>query len=1224
MPARLSSMEISEPDATSGAGDTTTTPANRRKSGRTIRKPDLFAEDNFAGSVLESSSAKRKRAQQAANANDDDGDDDEEVSEEETEDEADEEEIREKRRVSKQKKPAAKKQKLVNGTGPQLAIRPPPNRQKAPKSSKAKAPRVRKSQAGDANSLYGKIVLTPPLERSCTDWNAVKVFSHGQDPEEIVAEWLQVYNADSVQAVCDIVNFVLKCAGGELVVDVHDIEDVDNVTGRLADLQDEYQAQKIAEYPLISKNKQYVGFGETMAKFFNSLIATIHSANTLYTDSALIENIQTWVSTMSSAPIRPFRHTATVISLAIMNALCDVALELQTLQSNSEQQVEKEKKQRRVNKDRVTSMTRRVQEYKEKLETIDSALKDSFDTVFVHRYRDVDPRIRAECVTGLGYWISTYQSMFFEGTYLRYLGWVLSDTVPHTRAEVIKQLRSLFGLRSSVPRLRGFTERFRPRIVEMATKDADPAVRASAIELLDLVRDHGLLEPDDIDAIGQLIFDSEPRVRKAVAKFFVANITDVYDLGLEEVLKDETIEEYLPNDDDDDFESPKSAWIKFRCLATVLNQYDSEDGQEEPVKVERGPPGSKDVLIASGLDSRFTLATQAMYSHMTEIQHWEWLAGYLLFDHSQIPDTTDEDDTAAQLKALYKMEEGQEMILLEVLVSAVKLRLVQVTEPERDKKAKKSKGRKADTNETPESVARNLTKIIPQLLSKFGAIPAAASAVLRLEHLLNLDIVEELQQEPASYSSLLDKINEQFLGHSDDNVLAEASATLLRAKAHEELDEITEDKIGGLWNDTISSLRELTKGIKGLDSAETLPSGTLEELVSTASRISSLASISDPSEEFSKHPTPAKSKKSALPNVSALDILLQLTSRASKRTMEIAAKDEEKSVLEDSLAITSIKALTFQFMWSVRSVASTLSTRANFSPTDAPITFLADLSKNFIRILTALLQSRAGTDPVRLSAATTILDLHTLLATLRHIKPPKPTTTESDTGTRNLDSVISQLVKEIPRDTSSLITAIFIATEKLYAKKSHRRLESADDDPPEDLGAPEDEDEDEDAENDDEAAALLAEQSLCELTGKIVLGIIARVIDCSGSSKGKLRDRLGRNKGKLGHNFKAVLAYLDEPKEKRAKKGEKDKAKEKQKEAEKSETLVIEDDDIEDGEDDEDAAEGLREEEDGEDDLRRMGLIVEEDEGQRDEDGDDDAEGEGGGENKDEDEMMGD
>ena len=133
------------------------------------------------------------------------------------------------------------------------------------------------------------------------------------------------------------------------------------------------------------------------------------------------------------------------------------------------------------------------------------------------------------------------------------------------------------------------------------------------------------------------------------------------------------------------------------------------------------------------------------------------------------------------------------------------------------------------------------------------------------------------------------------------------------------------------------------------------------------------------------------------------------------------------------------------------------------------------------------------------------------------------------------------------------------------------------------------------------AAVLLCEQSLCEFTGKLVLATIAGVFVDSQQHK----DRLVRNKLKLGTNYKEVLAYLEDParekKMKMTKRGgggrarkaagtevERDSAKGKKRQ---SEPMVLPDDDIEDDEME-------RREEDGEEDLRERGL--EEDGGEGD------------------------
>ena len=51
------------------------------------------------------------------------------------------------------------------------------------------------------------------------------------------------------------------------------------------------------------------------------------------------------------------------------------------------------------------------------------------DSVFVHRFRDVDHRIRTECVHELGLWMQRLPQVYFDAAHLRYMGWALSDSV---------------------------------------------------------------------------------------------------------------------------------------------------------------------------------------------------------------------------------------------------------------------------------------------------------------------------------------------------------------------------------------------------------------------------------------------------------------------------------------------------------------------------------------------------------------------------------------------------------------------------------------------------------------------------------------------------------------------------------------------------------------------------------------------------------------------------
>lgn len=941
--------------------------------------------------------------------------------------------------------------------------------------------------------------------------------------------------------MCDLINFVLKCTGCDSQVDVHDIEDPDNVTSKLTDLQDEYQRKRPTDYPLISKAKGNTSFRATMTGFFHSLISTAHAAGILYSDMAMIENIEVWVTTMSSSAIRPFRHTATVISLAIGTTLCGLATENAESIAKTMRQKEGEQKKKTVNKDRVAALQAKVGEGEKKRAATESVLTDLFDTVYVHRYRDVDPKIRVDCVAALGTWITTAPDIFFGGQYLRYLGWVLSDTSAPTRAEVIKQLTKLFNNKEDVGRLRAFTERFRPRLVEMATRDAEPGIRAATVNLLDLIRDTGLLEPDDIDAIGRLVFDTEPRVRKAVAGFFAENINDLFESAVEDLGGEEGLVEALGEEVEDEYDTPRIAWLKLKCLVEVLRSYDQEDEETQAVGTES--------LNAPGVDSRFSLAAQAIYDGVPEVKDWEVLAGYLLYDHSSVPQ--DVNDTDVTFKARCQMNEREEILLLDVLNVAVKSRLTEAIDSEKDKKGKITKARKEESREIQEMTALHLAQAIPRLLKKFGASPATASAVLRLEHVLNLEIFQELRQDSTTYAALLDDINKQFMTHVDQGVLTEASTALLHARSFEDLEEVTEEKVSALWEDVIATFRELE------DRKDPDVSEDLSELINTVRRMSNLASISDCVAFLDSQPPPPseKGKASGITTVATpYALLLDLIN-------DFGAPDSDNNTSgeADELTTAAMKTLLFYFMWLVRSLQTSLAAN-DF------IRSLPDYTP-FATTLLSVISSRPGTDPVRLAAAGTYLDLHTLFATFRHIAPsPKQTIS------------IHSLIHPIPPEAQSALLKTFTAAEKHFAKKSRKTLSAPTDSDLSLASDPEDSDDDDDdaASDAHKAEVLHAEKTLCELSGKLVLAALGRIFDKPGEEK--VRKRLVRNRTHLGGNFSQVLGFLEEKKTKKGKARGRGK---------KEEVLVVDD---EEDQEEEEEEEGGEVEEGGEEDLRAREL----------------------------------
>lgn len=912
----------------------------------------------------------------------------------------------------------------------------------------------------------------------------------------------------------------------------------------------------------------------------------IATSNILFDDDTVMEVITAWVGSMSSAGNRPFRHTATVAALAIVSALCDVAKEVVDSSAKTQRQAEGEKKGKRVNKGRVKELEDRVKQLSQNQEKLETLMTSWFDTVFVHRYRDVDPRIRVDCAQALGEWCVTYPDLFFEGQYLRYLGWVLSDPNAPTRHEVVKALAKLYKESERQSGLRSFTERFRPRMVEMATRDHDPGVRADTVGLLELLRDAGFLEPDDVDSIGQLIFDAEAKVRKAVVKFFISNVDDLYESKIEELGGQEGLEEVLDAlGGGDDFDSPRMEWLRFKCLAELLQTYDALD-QTEPSNMVEVPLTDSYLLVAAGMESRFSLAADVLYDNLKVLEEWEVLAGYLLFDHSQTAEQNGTTtDVETQFKQQCKLSDEEDILLLEILNTAVKRRLTQTVQATSDAKAKKtSKKQREEAEEQQEQAARHLALLIPRLLKKFGANPQTATAVLRLGQVLNLEIFEELRQDLTAYSALLDDVKRQFVAHGEAKVVEEASRALLHAKTFEDLDEVTEEKLQSLWEHEVHALNKLAK-TQNLSSRGNLQENVLTALSNTILRIRSLCRMSDPSEHLeTAPPAPSRSKK-AVAAEPAIASILSLVDRGNPTP----GLDEEANAKEDAIVLNACEIINFYFMWKVQNFRA-LITSTGTVPYNQ-LEPVADYRDRFLDSLTAVLRSRSGADDLRLSLANTYLDVFVTLSTLVHAKPGRVAASQTQKRTENgkpVDGYLA-LAQEVPRKIQGLLLQILAAAEKAFAKRTKHKLEEEDIE-----DEPIDPDEEPQSDNEDEGTAmtdtdkehklaqtLLAEQKLCALAGRIVLGLWAGVLD--GKTEGAKDEngtalvemRLKRNHKRLGPNFKAVIDQFEANRpgaQKRkaaakanAKSAKQAKAVEKEKQK-KSEAMVLEDDDIEDEE----------------------------------------------------------
>jgi len=1160
--------------ATSSPQDAYASVVSKRTSGRVRKQRDIYTSSPYP-----TGSGKRKRNEEEADA---EGDFSEESSENEGEGvDAYEGEIRDlSRRARKTKatatKPSQKKPKVNGASLPVRSANGAPKK-RAPKKVKA----VNAAEAAEAGGLFAE------------------VFASGEELADIAGQWLARFTDEQESAaLAEVVNLVLKCAGCSGQVTASDIEDPDGATNKLDDLREEYQATQPTDYPLIAKGKAATLMRDAINGFFNALVKALAVQGTLYSNPVLMENIQVWVTTMSTAPNRSFRHTATVVSLAIVTALCEVARDNVEIVAAQQRQAETERKRTKANKARVRQIELKAKEATIAQEYVESQLEDWFNVLFIHRYRDVDPLIRRDCINALGDWIITMPDVFFDGGHLRYMGWVLSDTSPITRAEVIQQLLRLYKENERLGGLKTFTEKFRPRMVEIATTDAETNVRVAGIQLLDLLRENGLLEPDDIDAVGRLIFDMDTRVRKAVAGFFSENVNDIFVGKVDELGGLESLEEALPDVGEGNYDAPQLAWLKFKSLAELLQSYDSDENL--PSQVERGRADGDLTLHLTGGDSRFTLAADALYHKVEEIKDWQVLAGYLLFDHSTGRTNGMADSALAQLKHESVLNENEEASLLEVLRASVKHNLTEMAEKINAPKSKLTKRQKQDLEEEQEEAARNLANLIPRLLKKFGDVPSTAAAVLRVESVLNLPSLNHVTQNSVIYTTLLDDVRKQFMSHGTDEVLAPASSAILHAKSYGELSDLTEEKISNLWDDVISNLSELlnpaTVAVRG--------ASTFEEMTALSNnllRIVRLSAVSDCISHLEDSSVAASHNASGAEYQGAIDYIIALVQRAIPASGPVPELDE--AAVEDEIAGRAAEAALFYCRWKLKSIISDVTTAGSTGVVFEELEALAQRRDNYVDNMKAALQSRKAGDDVCISLAGCLLDLYSSAAILKNIVP-QPGVSD--------DYIV--LGMDLDHDIQKPLMSVFAAAEKNYAKLGNKKLEQVLDN----VGAGEGKGEGEDGDAVDEDPlseseseveeeltqpqtqaslkrreakvlnTLMAEEKLCALTGKIIRTVLAGLM----LDEDLVRKRLQRNKTRLGHNYKEVVAYLDlsAMEKKRKAKSKKSKpaaangtsSKTKSKADPKSNAIVAEDE-LDDEIEDEDA--------DEEDALRRRGLV---------------------------------
>ncbi|XP_074838987.1 cohesin subunit SA-3 [Carettochelys insculpta] len=536
--------------------------------------------------------------------------------------------------------------------------------------------------------------------------------------ESVVDDWLESYKQDREASFLELVNFFIRSCGCKGVVTPEMFRKLQNseIIQQLTEQFDEDSA----EYPLVLSSlpwrKFRAGFCELVAVLVRRCQYSI-----IY-DEFLMDTLISLLTGLSDSQVRAFRHTSTLAAMKLMTALVRVALGVSLHKDNNQRQYEAERSKgpgRRAT-EKLEALLAKRKELQEQQEEIENMMNAIFKGVFVHRYRDLVPEIRAICIEEMGNWMQSYSASFLTDGYLKYIGWTLHDKQRDVRLKCLKALQGLYRSREMAARMELFTTRFKGRMVAMVL-DKEPDVGVEAIKLLTLILQNmeEMLTDEDCEAIYPVVYAANRPLAAAAGEFLYRKQFDQdWDAGKEKG-------RHVGSSD------------FFRLLLTFFIESELHEH------------------AAYLVDSLWDCAAPLL-------KDWEGLTQLLLGNPPEEAGWGDQQENA----------------LIEILVSSMRQAAEGRPPPGRGpaKKVLSARERKAREDDR-EKLSHYLIPLLPQLLAKFSADAEKMALLLQAPQYFALRLFSSARMEKY-LEQLLAQLQEVVQKHAGREVLEAASQAL--------------------------------------------------------------------------------------------------------------------------------------------------------------------------------------------------------------------------------------------------------------------------------------------------------------------------------------------------------------------------------------------------------------------------------------------------------------
>ncbi|KAK9879473.1 hypothetical protein WA026_006542 [Henosepilachna vigintioctopunctata] len=537
----------------------------------------------------------------------------------------------------------------------------------------------------------------------------------------IVDEWIETYKVNREAALISLMQFFINAAGCKGRITQQMQADMEHAA-IIRKMTEEFDEES-GEYPLIMAGQSWKKFRQNFCDFVQTLVKQCQYS--IIYDQFLMDNVISLLTGLSDSQVRAFRHTATLGAMKLMTALVDVALTVSVNLDNTQRQYEAERQKTREKRasDRLEALLQKRQELEENMDEIKNMLTYMFKSVFVHRYRDTLPEIRAIAMTEIGVWMHKFHANFLDDSYLKYIGWTLHDKVGEVRLRCLQALQPLYASEELKGKLELFTNKFKDRIVAMTLdKEYDVAVQAVRLVISILKHHHEILTDKDCEHVYELVYSSHRAVAQAAGEF--------------------------------------------------LNERLFQPGDIDPGKTKRGKrrlentPFIRDLVqffIESELHEHAAYLVDSLIESNTMMKDWECMTDLLL------------EEAGPNEEAL---DNRQETSLIEIMVCCIKQAATGEAPVGRGPTRKISSLREIkQASEDKQKLTEHFIQTLPLLLDKYSADPEKLANLLSIPQYFDLDLYTSGRQE-GSLQALLAKLKHIVQVHHEPEVLETLAKTL--------------------------------------------------------------------------------------------------------------------------------------------------------------------------------------------------------------------------------------------------------------------------------------------------------------------------------------------------------------------------------------------------------------------------------------------------------------